>query len=35
VHRGGKLGNGRRQKLKMGGEEFEAIIVIIAEIKEW
>jgi hypothetical protein len=34
VRRGSELGNGWRQKLK-GGEELEAVIVIIAEIKEW
>jgi hypothetical protein len=34
VHQGGELGNHRRWKLK-GGEELEAVIVIIAEIKEW
>jgi hypothetical protein len=35
VRRGSELGNGRRRKLKGGGEELEAIIVIITEIKEW
>jgi hypothetical protein len=34
VRRGGELGIGRRWKLK-GGEELEAVIVIIAKIKEW
>jgi hypothetical protein len=34
VRRGGELGNGRRWKLK-GGEELEAVIMIISEIKEW
>jgi hypothetical protein len=34
VRRGDELGNDRQRKLK-GGEELEAIIVIIADIKEW